>query len=97
MSTFWLSNYAVIRLKSSPPLKEKSHKVNNKGTTATNCKASETYESNSDIKNDGKQTWRRLNNVQSELLGQFRLTGDRAVESQIQDGAPFVHQRDGVV
>ena len=89
MSTVLLSNYAVIRLKNSQPLKEKSHKVNNKGTTVTNSKASETYESDSAIKNDRKQTWLRLNNVQSELLGQFRLTGDRAMESQIQNGAPL--------
>ena len=38
----------------------------------------ETYESRSAITNDRKQTWRRLNNAQSELLGQFRLTSDRA-------------------
>ena len=79
MSTFLLSNFAVIRLKNSPPLKEKSHKVNIKGTTATNSKASETYESNSAIKNDRKQAWRRLNNVQSELLDQFQYNNNNSL------------------
>ena len=37
-----------------------------------------------------KTNWRRLNNAQSELLGQFRLTGERAKKSQrIQEGAPL--------
>jgi len=30
------------------------------------------------ITNDRKQTWRRLINAHSELLGQLPLTGDRA-------------------
>jgi len=37
-----------------------------------------TYESRLAITNDRKQTWRRLNKAQSELLGQFHLTGNRA-------------------
>ena len=43
-----------------------------------NIVITETYESRSAITNDRKQTWCRLNNAQSELLDQFRLTGDRA-------------------
>jgi len=43
-----------------------------------NIVLTETYESRSAITNDKKQTWRRLNNVQTELHGQFRLNGDRA-------------------